>query len=146
MFARVGEERVDHLVLVAKRQWDRRPDVARSSVAADPVPRQVTGAVLEVGREHLVVGTEAESPGGEIDAGGRVLDEGEVLGGAADVVREGVSRRVEECREAAVEELDRLAFEFALPRLVALEGGLRAGLERAVIEEGDLRVEELLAS
>jgi hypothetical protein len=59
-FARVGEERLDDLGRFAKRQWDRRPDVARAGAVADPLPGQVAGAVLEVGREHLVVRAERE--------------------------------------------------------------------------------------
>jgi single-stranded-DNA-specific exonuclease len=46
----------------------------------------------------------------------------------------------------AVEEVDRLALELALLRLVAVEDRPRTGAERAVVEEGDSRVEEELAA
>jgi single-stranded-DNA-specific exonuclease len=65
---------------------------------------------------------------------------------AADVVGEGCPRVVEERGQAAVEEVDGLALELALPDLVALEDRLRAGSERAVVEERDLGIEEELAS
>src|SRR6185369_13664304 len=77
-FARLGEERLDDLARFAKRQRDRRPDVARAGAAAGPLPGQVAGAVLEVGREYLVVRAERERAGGEVDSGRGVLDEGEV--------------------------------------------------------------------
>jgi hypothetical protein len=57
---------------------------------------------------------------------------------AADVVGKGCPRGVEERGQAAVEEVDGLALELALPVLVALEDRSRAGSERAVVEEGDL--------
>jgi hypothetical protein len=84
--ARRGEERVDDFGPVAEREVDRRPDIARPATAAGPVPGEVAGAVLEIGREDLVAGMEVERAGGKIDAGRRVLDEGEILRRAADVV------------------------------------------------------------
>jgi len=145
-FARVGNERRDDLARFAKRQWDRRADVARACAPAGPLPRQVAGAVLEVCREHLVVRAERERAGSEVDSGRGVLDEGEVVRGAADVSGEGSPRVVEERGQAAVEEVDGLALQLALPGLVALEDRPRAGAERAVVEEGDLGIEEELAS
>jgi hypothetical protein len=100
------EDCVADLPRVIVRQRDRRPDVARAGASAGPLPREVTGVVLEVGREHLVAGTEVERTGSEVDAGRGVLDEGEVAGEAADVVRESCSRRVEEGGKAAVEKVD----------------------------------------
>jgi hypothetical protein len=141
-----GEDCVGDLARVGERQRDRRPDVARAGALTGPLPREVTGAVLEVGREHLVAGPEVERTGSEVDAGRGVRDEGEVVGGAADVVRESCSRRVEEGRQAAVEKVDGLALELALPRLVALEDRPRARAEGAVVEERDLGVEEELAA
>jgi hypothetical protein len=141
-----GEERIDDLARVADRQRDRRPDVERPSAAAHPLPRQVAGAVLEVGGKNLVFGAESERASGEIDAGRRVLDEREILRGAADVRGECRPCVVEQGGQAAVDEFDGLGLEFALPDLIALEDRPRAGAERSVVEEGDLGVEEELGS
>jgi hypothetical protein len=89
---------------------------------------------------------EIERASGEIDAGRRVLHEGEILCRAPDVPGKRRACAVEEGGQAAIEEVDRLALELSLPVLVALEDGPRAGAERAVVEEGDLRVEEELAA
>ena len=109
-------------------------------------PKQVAGAVFEVGREHRVARVEGERAGGEIHAGRGVLDEGEVVRGAADALGEGRACTVEECGQSAVEEVDGLALQLALPGLVAVEDRPRAGTERALVEESDLGIEEELAS
>ena len=48
----------------------------------------------------------------------------------------------EQAGQAARDEVDRLALELALPRLVALEHRPRAGAVRAMVQIDDVRVEE----
>jgi hypothetical protein len=54
------------------------PEVARFGESTDPTPREVAGAVLEVGGEHLVARAEVERSGGDVDARRRVRAEREI--------------------------------------------------------------------
>ena len=118
----------------------------RALVLADPVPREVARAVFQVGCEDLVARPQLERARGEVDAGRRVLDKGDVLRRAADVTGEGCAGLVERAGQAARQEVDGLELELPLPRLVAIEDGPRARAERSVVEERDLGVEQELAS
>ena len=52
------------------------------------------------------------------------------------------ARLREQLRQPAGDELDRLALELALPRLVALEHRPRAGAEGAMVQKDDVGIEE----
>jgi hypothetical protein len=141
-----GEQRVDDLARVAERKRNRRPEVVRARVVADPVPHQVARAVFQVGREDLVAWPQVERAGSEVDAGRGVLDEREISIRAADVTGEGRARLVEQAGQAAREEVDGFELELPLPGLVALEDAPRARAERSVVEERHVGVEQELAS
>ena len=72
----------------------------------------------------------------------RVLREHEILGPRSDECGERFTRTPHGLREASREELGRLPLELALPALVLLEHLGRAGAVAAVIEVGDVRIEE----
>jgi polyribonucleotide nucleotidyltransferase len=78
----------------------------------------------------------------DVHAGGRVRDERQVVGSRSDEGAELGAGLLEQPREPAGDQLDRLALELELPRLVALEDRPRAGAERAMVEEDDVGIEK----
>src|SRR5205823_7800302 len=64
-----GPNRLDDLVRGRDREPNRRAHIPRAEVPADVLPGEVERAVLEVGRQHLVAGLQAERPGGDVDTG-----------------------------------------------------------------------------
>ena len=138
-----GEEPVDD---VARGKRHAGADVARAGALAQPFPCEVAGAVLESRGEDLVGGTQLERPRSDVHAGRRVLDERQVPRRRADIGREGGPRLGQELRQPARDEVDRLALQLALPRLIPLEDRPRARAEGAVVEEDDVRIEEEFVS
>ena len=95
-----------------------------------------------VGGQDLVAGFQRQRASDHVQPGGGVGDVDKIVCIGAD---EGAQRGAglgHQALEAAAEELDRLAFELALPALVGLEDGARAGAERPVVEENHVRAEE----
>src|SRR4051812_5927763 len=127
---------------VIPERCERRPHDSRPG----RVPGVVDGAVLQVGRQHLVLRAEAERAGDHVHPGGRVRDEHEVVRARPEVVAQRPARLLEQPLQSAREELDRPALQLELPALVLLEHRLRARAEGAVVEEDDVRVEQKLVS
>ena len=137
-----GPDLLDDVVGVAQRQRHGHADVSRARVRADVIPGKVEGAVFEIGTKDFVAGSEIERPGGDVHARGDIGDEDEVLRIGRDVFAQRSTRRREQAVKPAREKFDRPALELELPLLVALEDGARAGAERTVIQEDDVRIEQ----
>ena len=75
----------DLLRSVVQRHRHGRPHVPRGGVGADVLPGEIQRAVLERGREHLVVSLERDRPRGEVHPGRRVRHEHEVVRICVDV-------------------------------------------------------------
>ena len=129
------EQRVDHLVRPRDRQRDVGADVARARAVAEPLPGEVAGAVLErrwpAPRRRAARSSERAARFTPVVAFATKARSS----AAAPTYSASATARLQELRQAAREELDRLALELALPGLVALEHRPRAGAERAVVEE-----------
>ena len=124
---------------------DRRRELVRLGVdelRADELPGSRHGAVLVPRRQHLVAGLEAERADDRIQAGGRVGDEDEIVGARAEKGGQRGARPGSQLVETAGEERDGVALELALQLLIAGEDGRRTGAVAAVVQEGDLRVEQ----
>ena len=78
-------------------------------------------------------------PGGDgVRPGGDIRDEDDIAGVGADEVAERLACLGQQRLDPPPEEFDRLPLQFALPVLIDLEDGERAGPEAAVVEEGDI--------
>src|SRR5581483_6666890 len=99
----------------------RPAHVAGAGAGAPVLPGQVAGAVLEVGREHLVAGPKPQRARDDVDARRGVVDERQLLRPGAEEGGERRARLVEQPLEPAAEELDRLPLELALPGEPRLE-------------------------
>src|SRR5947208_271942 len=102
---------------------------------ADVLPGEVERAVLEVGRQHLVAGLQAEWPGRDVDSGRRVRNEDEIVRVRAHIGSKLGPGLCQQSIQAAGEKQHRLALELELPLLVALEHRSRCRAERAVVQK-----------
>jgi hypothetical protein len=93
-----GEQRVDDVLRPRDRQRHLRADVTRAGAGAEPLPREVAGAVLERRGQHLVTGLEPERARGDVDAGGGVRDEREIVRGRSEIRSEPRPHAVDQLR------------------------------------------------
>ena len=123
---------------------ERRAPQRRARPLGDEAPEDLQAAVLGVSEQHLVAGPSASERMTAFSAELAFVAKTRSSGRRADVGGQLEPRRVEQRRKAPLErqELDRLALELALQRLVGLEYGPRAGAERAVVQVDDARIEE----
>ncbi len=135
-------DRLDERVSGIDWDGDRPPHVTRAALGADERPGAVDGAVLVIGREHLVAGPEAYRPRHGVERGGRVREEREVVRVGAHELAERGARRPHQPLATPAQEFDRLALQLALPGLIPLEHRPRARPERAVVEVDDVRPEQ----
>jgi hypothetical protein len=105
------------------------------------LPGEVARAVLEIRRQNFVARLKVEGSRCDVHAGGRVLEEDEIVRRSTDESGELGARRLEDLGQA-LHEPHRLILELALPFLVSLEDDARAGAERAVVQVDDVRVEK----
>ena len=94
-----------------------------------------------VEQDDLVAGLEAQAARDDVDARGRVRDEGEVVRIGAEEPPERRARVVERRLEVTGEEGDGLALHPRTPRVLRLEHGARRRAERPVVQEGHRGVE-----
>ena len=118
--------------------------VDRARLLAQEAPAAIERAVFLVACQNLVAGLQMQAAGDDVHAGRGVGDVDEVVGAAVDVGRQRGTRFAHQAVEAALvaEELHRLALQLALPPLVFLEHNLGRGAERAVVQEGDVGIEQ----
>jgi hypothetical protein len=120
----------------------RADDQPRPGLLAHEPPDDVDGAVLAVGRQHLVARPERQRARDDVEARGRVRDEDQPLGVGADVRGQAQPRGVDQLREAAAEELVGIPLELPLVALVRLEHRARDRAVGAVVEKHDVEVEQ----
>ncbi len=94
-----------------------------------------------IGGEQLVAALEVERAQHGIEAGGGIRHEGQVVRIGAHERSKLASRRVQGRLEVMGEEEDRLGLHPFAPRLLGGEHRARSGTVRAVVEEGDGRVQ-----
>jgi hypothetical protein len=115
-------------------------------LAADELPGGVAGAVLQVGGQHLVAGLQVQRARDDVDAGGGVGHEDQVVGACAEEASQPPTRFAQQRGRAAAEEVHRVAFHLAAASLAAPPSPARAGAERAVVEEDQVRGDPVPAS
>ena len=106
-----------------------------------PAQRVPAGVVGVVGGEQLVARLELERADHGVHAAGRVRNEREIVRICPDEPRQISPGFVEQALEITCQELQRLPLHARAQLRLRLEHRLRAGSERAVVEEVDARVE-----
>ena len=103
--------------------------------------RVAGGWVGVVEQDDLVAGVEAQAARDDVDARGRVRDEGEVVRIGTQEPPEPLACVVERRLEVTGEERNGLALHPRTPRILGLEHGARRCAERPVVQEGHRGVE-----
>jgi hypothetical protein len=75
-----------------------------------------------------------------------VGDEDEVISSYAKVRRQRSARLLQQWPDASPKKLDRLGLQLTLPALVGLEDGRRTCPKAAMVEEGNIRAQQEVAS
>ncbi len=135
-----GEHRVDH-----PRRRDARPGHGGRD-HADPCGLEhaegvAAGVVGVVGGEHLVAVAEAQRAHHGVHPGGRIGHERQIVGIGAHEPGQREARLVEQRLQLAREEQHGLPLHPRAQLLLQVEHAPRAGAERAVVQELDLRVQ-----
>ena len=128
-------------VLVPNRERDPGHHDAGARFFGD-VPGDVENrVVLVVVGQDLVAQAEAERAQDRVRRAGRVRHEREVVRIGPEELAEDGARLGEEARQVARQELDRPGLEPVAPLALRLQDRPRTRAERAVVEEGDRRIE-----
>ena len=115
-----------------------QPGAGSISRALERVAGRGIGVVEQ---DDLVTAVKAQAAGDDVDAGGRVRDEGEVVRIGTQEPPKFLACVVERRLEVSSEERDGLALHPYTPPVLRLEHGARRRAERPVVEEGHRGVE-----
>ena len=140
-----AEDRVDHRVRGGERKRDAHHHDPRARAASRVAERVVRGVVLVIGHDELVASREVERAQDRIDSRSRVGDESQVVRVGAHEPAQLGPRRIHPPLPVAGHEVDGLPLELGPQLLLRFQDRLRAGTERAVVEEGHGGVERPVA-
>ncbi|MCZ7553278.1 MAG: hypothetical protein M5U05_11960 [Anaerolineales bacterium] len=140
-----------------ERQRQRDGAIAGAAHAAEVAPGAVERPVFVIGRQDFTPRAQLkiairrrqrgvwgldQIAGDHVDRAGGVGEKDQVLRLHVEKLRQALARLCQQAGRAAPQEFDWLALQFALPGLIRLENRTGRRPERAVVEEGDLRVEQ----
>ena len=136
------QDRGEHVVRSVNRKGHPRNDNA-CAIAVGGESQRIDGCVvLVVRRQQLVIGREPQRAEHGVDAGRGVLDEREVLRVSTKERSKLGASAIEKSFQVIVEEAAGPALETIAQLLLGAKDDPRARSKRAVIEEGDRRVQD----